>query len=69
MLQEPLQERIYSISRAAGLVECPAQWLRDRDDILQPLKDEAGRRVYTEQHIERARSLRQQLASRNDSAA
>jgi DNA-binding transcriptional MerR regulator len=62
-------ERVYSISRAAGLVACPVQWLRDRDEILKPIKDEVGRRTYTEEHIERARSLRQQVASRAASAA
>ena len=52
------ERRVFSVSRAAGLVECPAQWLRDRDEILQPIKDDAGRRVYTQAHIEQARELR-----------
>jgi len=62
------EKRIYSISRAAGLAQCPAQWMRDHDHLLKPLKDEAGRRAYTEHHIQLARALRQRIPSSADAA-
>ena len=62
--ESPRESSRASISRAAVLVECPAQWLRMHDAVLQPLQDEIGRRCYTDQHIEAARALRQRAAPR-----
>lgn len=52
------QETLKTITGASAAVLAPAAWLRAHDAVLQPLRDDNGRRLYTSAHIEMARSLR-----------
>lgn len=49
---------LLTITTTSQRVPCPAQWLRERDAELQPYRDDSGRRLYDEGHVERARQLR-----------
>lgn len=52
------QETLRTITGAANAVPAPVTWLRAHDAVLQPLRDDNGRRLYSEEHIQRARELR-----------
>ena len=45
----------YGISAAARRVGCAENTMRALDDVLQPFRDSAGRRLYTDQNILAAR--------------
>jgi hypothetical protein len=50
-----MQQVLRGISKAARDVPCSEGTLRANDAKIQPLRDSAGRRLYTDEHIERAR--------------
>lgn len=49
------QETPQGISGAARKVECAEGTLRGLDWLLKPMRDSAGRRLYTAENIEAAR--------------
>jgi DNA-binding transcriptional MerR regulator len=51
------QRILRGISGAAREVPCAEGTLRAHDDVIQPLRDSAGRRLYDDEHIQRAREV------------
>jgi DNA-binding transcriptional MerR regulator len=50
-----MKDTLRGISQAAREVGCAEGTLRSNDAKIRPLRDSAGRRLYTDEHIARAR--------------